>query len=49
MEFGWVKEFANRCTDIPSPSEKIGGRDVCEWPSLIVFSLLGKASYWLLC
>ena len=25
------------CTDVPSPSGKIGRRDVCESPSLIVF------------
>ena len=25
------------CTDAPLPSEKIGERDVCESPSLIVF------------
>ena len=25
------------CTDVPPPSEKIGRRDVCESPSLIMF------------
>ena len=25
------------CTDVPLPSQKIGRRDVCESPSLIVF------------
>ena len=29
--------FDSLCTDVPPPSEKIGRRDVCESPSLIVF------------
>ena len=31
------REQSSHCTDTPSPQKKIGRRDVCESPSLIVF------------
>ena len=31
------REQSSLCTDTPSPQKKIGKRDVCESPSLIVF------------
>lgn len=31
------REQSSHCTDTPSPQKKIGKRDVCESPSLIVF------------
>ena len=32
-----VRHEFSLCTDVPPPSEKIGRRDICESPSLIVF------------
>ena len=33
------REQSSLCTDSPSPQKKIGKRDVCESPSLIVFRI----------
>ena len=42
--------YCSLCTDVPPPSAKIGGGDVCESPTIIVFPFprnVGTASDWL--
>ena len=32
-----IRDLRSLCTDVPPPSEKIGRRDVCESPTIIMF------------